>query len=125
MTIFASAETQGFYTPDAHGLQHLPPDAVEITDGLHAELLAAPRIDWTGPLPVAAEPLAPTAEALANLRRAEVRALLAAAGMTSQRCDLAGVPFPPNWVAYVADLRAVLADPTLTAPSRPSYPAGT
>lgn len=60
-----SASTGGFYSPEIHG-ENMPADVVEITDELHAELLAAQATGKRivpGPdgYPVAADQAQPTA----------------------------------------------------------------
>lgn len=78
--MFYSAQTCGFYTRSIHGV-NIPPDAVEITDTEHQDLLAGQsagkRIvaDSNG-YPMLADPPPPTPEQLEALLTAAVQARL-------------------------------------------------
>lgn len=84
--MFYSKSTCGFYTDEIHG-NNIPPDAVEITDAYHADLLAAQSAgqciepDAAG-YPVAVAPPAPT---LAEATAASRAAIDAAAGTARAR----------------------------------------
>jgi len=45
--------------------------------------------------------------------------------MVAIRCMKVNAPFPAEWQAYVADLRAVIQGISNVLPTQPAYPAGT
>lgn len=69
--MFASKTTRGFYDPATHTT--MPADAVEMPEGLHADLLAGQSegkvITWGDGFPVLVDPPPPSDEALAAIER--------------------------------------------------------
>ena len=65
------------------------------------------------------------AEVSANLKQAALTSLNTTVRMTAERCVIAGVPFPADWQAYVAALRAVVNGTSTNLPVQPLFPAGT
>jgi hypothetical protein len=56
------------------------------------------------------------------------QAALERSDIVAIRCVKAGIDFPAEWLAYVVELRAIIADPDgaeTPLPTQPSYPAGT
>lgn len=45
--------------------------------------------------------------------------------LVATRCFKAGVPFPSEWQAYVASLRAIVSSGAGALPTQPDYPVGT
>lgn len=70
------------------------------------------------PPPAPPVPPVPTAAQTAQAALGETDA-------TALRCFKAGVAFPPEWIAYVAALRAIVRGGPGPVPARPAYPAGT
>ena len=60
----------------------------------------------------------------ASLRK-DAQAALLANDRVATRCNKAGVPYPPEWLAYDQALRTIIGTATGTLPERPAYPEGT
>ena len=112
--MFYSKITTGFYPADLRSDYEKagawPVDAVEITDELHAELMAAQAAGLTiqaGPdgLPVATDRQAPTPAQLASVARVTRGALLTASDWTQTR-DMADA-VASKWAPYRQALRDV------------------
>lgn len=114
MPKFASKSTLGFYSAEIHG-KNMPDDVVKITDEAHATLIEGQShgkiIDWSGDVPVLADPAPPSGEELTTKARAKRGALLTA-------CDWTQVADAPvdqaAWRAYRQALRDV--------PEQPGFP---
>lgn len=78
-------------------------------------------------------PLPPEADVLAEMARikaaeplvSEALTALAASDGVALRCAKAAVPYPPEWQAYDAALRAIVRGGPGPVPPQPDYPTGT
>jgi hypothetical protein len=140
MTIFYSKATKGFYDDQIHG--NIPADAVEVSDELHASLLAAQatgkiiQADANGN-PIAADPPAATGAELWAAHQGQAQTALSDADVTMTRIMEAVALGSNSWtspdvvafVNYRRSLRAVLSsptgDPTQSLPTKPAFPSGT
>ena len=57
--------------------------------------------------------------------RKDAQAALLANDLVATRCIKAGVPYPPEWLAYDQALRTFIGTGTGSLPERPGYPEGT
>jgi len=112
VTIFYSKSTSGFYSSELKNFYNAsatwPEDAREISDTLHAELMAAQTVGHTikageNGLPVAVAPLLPTAEQLAAAARSRRDELLTASDWTQGR-DVPDAT-AARWTLYRQSLR--------------------
>ena len=124
--------TKGFLSARRIAGGVVPADAIAITDDEHDALMAAQAIGkviFIGPdgHPAAGDQPARTGDVQqALLCRAALDALQRT-DVVASRCYKAGVAFPAAWLAYVAALRAIVANPASAAelPAAPLYPEGT
>ena len=138
MTIYFSAQTNGFYDDRIQPLADMPKDAKSITVEQHSALLTAQS---SGMKIVAGQDGMPiaiaenqTADEITKALKVEAALRLAQAGVTIERIIQAVIKAATTmeaddvkaWVSYMDALRACLRQSTLTElPIRPDYPAGT
>ena len=138
MTIYFSAQTNGFYDDRLQALADMPKDAKSITVEQHSALLTAQS---SGMKIVAGQDGMPiaiaenqTADEITKALKVEAALRLAQAGVTIERIIQAVIKGATTmeaddvkaWVAYMDALRTCLRQSTLTEiPTRPDYPAGT
>lgn len=131
--MYYSKTTGGFYSQDIHG-ENMPADVVEISDEVHAEMLAGQALGkrivaGQDGAPMLADQPAPTTTELWASHQVQAQVALDASDMVALRCFKAGVAFPSDWLTYVNALRVVVrtssGDPTQALPTRPAYPSGT
>jgi hypothetical protein len=122
MAHFFSASTKGFYHAQVHG-SAMPPDAVEISDELHQQILHKQgngkviQADAKG-MPVAV-PFVPSPEQVKReLPRQASAALTASDSIVLEHYE-EGSPVPAEWVAYRKQLRAVVAGELAEMPEAP------
>ncbi|TAN61086.1 MAG: hypothetical protein EPN20_12975 [Magnetospirillum sp.] len=75
--------------------------------------------------PLTADELAGRQAAAEQLVRETAQRDLGRSDTTVLRCTEAGVPVPPEWVAYRKALRAIIGGGAGPVPERPAWPAGT
>ena len=138
MTIYFSAQTNGFYDDRIQPLADMPKDAKSITVEQHSALLTAQSsgmkiVAGQDGLPIAIAENQ-TADEITKALKVEAALRLAQAGVTIERIIQAVIKGATTmeaddvkaWVAYMDALRACLRQSTLTEiPTRPDYPAGT
>ena len=107
-----SKSKSGFFHTDIHG-DNIPDDAVDITDGEHAELMAGQsegkliQADGDG-RPFLCDRPGPTDAELLAQRQREARAYLAGTDWYVTRMAETGKPIPPDVMAQRAASRELL-----------------
>ena len=122
MAIYFSGSRRGFFHEADPGA--IPPDAVEISEDRHAQLLAAQAegkqigadaqgqpvlVDWM-----------PSEEDLVRSRQEQAQTALNQTNEIVLEKLEAGEPVPETWLDYRTALRAVLRGESLTLPTPPS-----
>jgi hypothetical protein len=87
----------------------------------------AGNLDWQAYQAWLASGNAPAISVIAgpNALVATAEVLLGTSDITILRCVEAGVPVPPDWIAYRRILRSILSGRTTSLPPRPAFPANT